>query len=162
MSVLDDSTALITNLRPIIYKKGVASPTWVAAAGGGGCGDVYERVFHLDLDRLTLTDKGVEGSPDAPGVTRQPRTEPIGKAFSVSKDEPAQIRVDAQACSAFYEWGLQIQYSVNGHEYSEVIGKPADPLRSIGSLNSAIPAYIQETATELTRAGTAKKAPQCD
>ncbi|MFJ3641548.1 hypothetical protein ACIPRD_17545 [Streptomyces sp. NPDC090108] len=122
--------------------KKIAPPSWVAMTQGG-CGDVKERVFELDLDKPRLLDKGVEGGGYTDPTDPPVRTNPLGSGFTVSASDPAIIRVDAQACRGNYEWSLQIDYSYRGKSLHKVAG----PFRSFGAGGPHTDVYTPNPST---------------
>ncbi|MFD7781460.1 hypothetical protein [Streptomyces sp. NPDC059753] len=101
--------------------KKIGPPEWVALTQGG-CGDVKDRVFDLDLDKPKLVDRGVVGSGEADPSEPPVRTNPLGSGFTVSSTDPAIVRVDVSACRGNYEWSLQIDYSYHGKTLHKVVG----------------------------------------
>ena len=148
MTVVDDSTVQIIEIKPLFFNATPLLPSW-AYTPQGGCGDSYSRTFGLDLDRQTLVDMGLPSdAPDA--VPSTARSEPLGPSFHVSRDEPAEIRLDVFSCNAsYYEWGVRIKYVAEGRTFTKDIGSSATPFRSIGSGDKRVPAYTRSTATEL-------------
>jgi hypothetical protein len=157
MTVVDDSTVQIEDIRPLFFKAAPLLPSWVYNPEGG-CGDTYSRFFDLNLDQRTFVDRGLPPyAPDpAPSAARG---EPLGPSFHVSKDDPAEVRIDTFSCNAtYYEWGIQLTYVAAGRTHTKNIGSPDAPFRSVGSGDSEIPAYTRSTATKLTPALPAKSA----
>lgn len=160
MTVVDDSTVQIEEIKPLFFRTTPMLPAWVYDSLGGCGGDSYSRVFDLNLDRKTFTD---QGSPtDEPGdPLPNTRREPLGPSFHVERDDPAEVRIDASACdAAYYEWGLRIKYVAEGRTFTKEIGSPAEPFRSIGSGGSRVSAYTLASATELKKSEPV--ASECD
>ena len=122
--------------------KKISPPAWVALTQGG-CGEVKDRVFDLDLDKPELVDRGVEGSGESDPSEPPVRTNPLGSGFTVSASDPAIIRVDVSACRGNYEWSLQIDYSYHGQSLHKVVG----PFRSFGAADKNTSVYIPDLAT---------------
>ncbi|MFI0238060.1 hypothetical protein [Streptomyces sp. NPDC016845] len=121
--------------------KRIDPPSWVALTQGG-CGELKDRVFALDLDTPELVDHGVsEGEPDPsePPV----RTDALGSGFTVSAKDPAIVRVDASACRGDYEWSLRIDYSYDGRPLHKNIG----PFRSYSTLSADTAMYVPDPVT---------------
>jgi hypothetical protein len=106
LSGVDERPTVIQDIRPHIEPV-TTSPKWVYTPQGG-CGDTYARVFNLDLDKRSLVDAGLVGSPEA--ATSTPKSEPLGRSFFVTKTEAAEVRVDALSCTGNYKWSLDIVY----------------------------------------------------
>lgn len=119
--------------------------TSVAMPAGG-------RAFELDLDRPKLTDKGMQGMPQSGEPTAQ--ANPLGPAFKVTSEDPAVVRIDAQACRGNYSWSLVIDYSYDGKSYSKVIG----PFKSMGKADAHTVTYIPDPMTG--KPGKAQPAPE--
>ncbi|NUT35268.1 MAG: hypothetical protein HOV79_19615 [Hamadaea sp.] len=152
ISVTDDRVISVTDVRPVIFRKGPAEASWIYEPQGG-CGDQYSRLFELDLDGPLLKDLGVQGPEElAPPGVRVP-AQPVGQAFTVSKSDPAEIVVTARGCRAYYEWGIQISYVADGHQLTYDIGSAANPFRSIGVLGQKAPVYADSSqeATDRTK-----------
>jgi len=122
--------------------KKIQPPSWVALTQGG-CGDVKDRVFNLDLDKPQLLDLGIEGSGDDDPSEPPVRANPLGSGFTVSATDPAIIRVDATACRGNYEWSLQIDYSYQGKALHKVVG----PFRSFGAADKETKVYVPDLST---------------
>jgi hypothetical protein len=163
LTVTDGSTVEITNIKPVIFRRLADQPEWVWNPEGG-CGDSYSRVFDLDLDRPSLTDRGLVGDEatnsddDIP-----PATAPLGSTFHVSQQDPASVEILAHACSSTYEWGVEVTSVVRGEQRTTQIGTPAQPFRSIGTLTAAVPAYGYDmNATDrIKRTGQQQRPPNC-
>ena len=142
----DDSTIQIEGIKPKFYRVNPLIPAdWVYESGG--CGDTYTRVFALDLDHRTFTDRGIEGDP-AQGTGQPPPDAPLGPTFHVSKDDPATIEIQVSGCQYNYEWGVEVTFTVGGKRYVEQFGTPAAPYRTIGVDRSANPqVYTSYTDT---------------
>jgi len=130
-------------------------PLWIYTPQGG-CGDVYTRLFKLDLDANRLVDAGVYGG----GADATVRSTPLGQAFTVSRTDPARIMVFAQSCAGAYEWGLRITYVVDGAEHHLDVGTPQQPFRSAGVRDVHVPVYTFGGGTAgLTQAGSQQTKP---
>jgi len=121
----DGTTVTVQNIVQHIESARPPAPAWVYAPEGG-CGDTYERVFNLNLDKNTLIDAGLQGSPDA--ARGKPPAEPIGPAFTVTDRDPALVRVDALSCEGNYTWTLDVTYVRNNKSETRTLG----PFRSMG------------------------------
>jgi hypothetical protein len=141
-TVTGGGTAQIMSLRPVFYTRQARQPSWVFIPEGG-CGDTYQRVFDLNLDRRTMTDLGTQGNPDTmPASSARPMTGQIGSPFHLSGNDPATVTIIAHACSQqYFEWGLDVTYQLDGHVLADHIASPAAPLRLTGTLPHAAPAY---------------------
>lgn len=122
--------------------KKIGPPEWVALTQGG-CGDVKDRVFDLDLDTPKLVDRGVIGGGEADPSEPPVRTNPLGSGFTVSSTDPAIIRVDVSACRGNYEWSLQVDYSYHGKTLHKVVG----PFRSFGAAGQNTSVYTPDLGT---------------
>ncbi|MFI5843480.1 hypothetical protein ACIA8K_27615 [Catenuloplanes sp. NPDC051500] len=141
LTVTDDSTVEIVNLRPVIFRRTTAQPMWIWAPEGG-CGDSYNRVFRLDLDEPSLQDMGVQGTEEMRDTEEPPPADgELGATFHVTRDDPAMVEIRAEACAGTYEWGLDIVSVVRGEQRVTRLGTPNLPYRSIGALPSPAPAY---------------------
>jgi hypothetical protein len=109
----------ITKVEADVRQSTPSQPSWAVTDASGGCGDTPIRLFNLNLDRTVgtgirrLDDRGVynpEGHPAEPEVN----AEPLGPAFTVSQQEPAQITIDVKACDNYFEFRILITYVVNG------------------------------------------------
>ncbi|HEX6682252.1 MAG TPA: hypothetical protein VF062_05630 [Candidatus Limnocylindrales bacterium] len=125
----------VTDLRPVIFKRLEVKPEW-AMARPSGCGDTYERLFSVDLDRETIQDRGLVGFPDGPD---KPRGDRLGPTFHVSDKDPAHLIIIARTCRGYVEWGLDIEYLDDGERKVHRVASPDSPLRNVGG--QAIPAY---------------------
>jgi len=132
MTGIGDAVVAITNLKQLVYKKTDSAPAWLYVPLGG-CGDVYERLFALNLDNGSFRDMGIQGEART-GVA--PPSEALGPAFTVSRADPALIVVDVLSCHGYYEWGLEVTYVVEGSQRVKVIGTPTQPLRSWGATSA--------------------------
>ncbi|MGV9233227.1 hypothetical protein [Streptomyces nigra] len=132
--------------------KKIDPPSWVALTQGG-CGDVRDRVFNLDLDKPQLLDRGVEGTGEADPTEPPVRTNSLGSGFTVSATDPAIIRVDATACRGNYEWSLQIDYTYQGKALHKVVG----PFRSFGAAGKEAKVYVPDLSTGEIGAATEDK-----
>ncbi|MEV3958419.1 helix-turn-helix domain-containing protein [Streptomyces albogriseolus] len=119
--------------------KRIGAPAWVALTQGG-CGDVKERVFELNLDKPSLIDKGVQGAGTA---DTPPPTNALGSGFTVSAKDPAIVRVDAAACRGNYEWSLIIEYTHNG----KPLEKPIGPFKTFSITNKNTRVYVPNPMT---------------
>lgn len=108
---VDERPTVIQDIRKSKIERLPAGPKWVYTPQGG-CGDTYERVFNLNLDKGTVVDAGRVGSPEA--ATSTPKAEPLGRSFYVTKSEPAEVRVDALSCHGNYKWSLDVLYGRPG------------------------------------------------
>ncbi|MFF4484978.1 hypothetical protein ACFY0F_00540 [Streptomyces sp. NPDC001544] len=152
ISAEQGKTIVVDDIRPQSrVPERIKPPAWVALTQGG-CGDVYGRAFELDLDRPKLTDKGVQGMPQS-GEPTAPAN-PLGPAFKVTSEDPAVVRIDAQACRGNYSWSLVIDYSYDGKSYSKAIG----PFKSMGKADAHTVTYIPDPMTG--KPGKAQPAPE--
>ncbi|MEU1520384.1 hypothetical protein ABZ490_51240 [Streptomyces sp. NPDC005811] len=141
LSTKDDTTVTIDEIHlSTRVPERINAPAWVALTQGG-CGDVQDRVFKLDLDKPRLDDQGVQG-PLQPG-DKSARTNPLGSGFTVNAKDPAIIRVDAKACRGNYQWSLVIDYSYNGKPLQRVLG----PFKTFSVPNSGTRAYVPDLRT---------------
>ncbi|MFJ3339124.1 helix-turn-helix domain-containing protein [Streptomyces sp. NPDC086766] len=137
----DDTTVTIDELHlSARVPQRIGPPTWVALTQGG-CGDVQDRVFDLNLDRPQLVDRGVQGELQ-PGDKPAP-TNHLGSGFTVNAKDPAIIRVDVTACHGNYEWSLVIEYTYNGHQFHKQLG----PFRSLSVADKNTRAYAPNPGT---------------
>jgi hypothetical protein len=115
----------------VIFRSYADAPDWIFQVQGG-CGEGYERVFSLELDkpRPALRDAGLVGEPAA--ATTTPPREPLGSTFTVSNADPAHIRVEAHGCERSYDWGVRIEYIIGGKRRTYQVGSADNPFRSIG------------------------------
>jgi hypothetical protein len=160
-TVVGNSVAQIVNIRPLFYLVDSRRPGWVYNPQGG-CGGTYGRVFALNLDKRTLVDEGIQGS----SVFHQPRdpkpiADPLGSSFHVSQNDPAQILIEATACKAYYEWGLQITYVIGNREFVKIVGTQNDPFRSVGNLTRGVPMYSLAAGASVKGAGTVRQPYGC-
>jgi hypothetical protein len=137
LSARGDAAISITSLKQVIFRSLPMRTRWVYTPQGG-CGDIYERIFNLDLDGGTIEDAGTQGGV---GSGQAPPSAPLGRAFLVTRTDPARIVVDAHSCRGRYEWGLRINYVVNGQERRLDVGSANAPFRSAGEIGHEIPTY---------------------
>ncbi|MFG2351864.1 helix-turn-helix domain-containing protein [Streptomyces phaeochromogenes] len=141
LSTKDDTTVTIDEIHlSTRIPTRIAAPNWVALTQGG-CGDVQERVFTLDLDKPRLVDRGVQGEL-VPGDKPAP-TNPLGSGFTVSAKDPAIIRVDATACRGNYEWSLVVDYSHDGKQLHRTLG----PFKTFGVAGTKTQTYVPNLST---------------
>ncbi|WP_328521141.1 hypothetical protein [Kribbella sp. NBC_00359] len=145
------TTIQVLGIKPVIYANKKIDPKWVYDPLGG-CGDSYQRILEVDLDKRTAKDAGVQGG-DGDGV--QPagpkvRTVPLGRKFQVTHDDQAVVTVSATGCSGYFEWGIQITYATGGKTYRKIVGTKSAPFRLVGKPTKAVPVYTQGTADAKT------------
>lgn len=163
LTVTGAATAQIIGIRPVFYKQTTREPAWIYDPEGG-CGDTYQRVFDLNLDRRTMTDLGTQGNPETlPSGSAKPATSQVGPSFHVSGDDPATISIQAHACSERYSaWGVQITYVIDGKAHVDNIGSAAAPFRVTGKPAQSVPAYTQPRAdSPLARSYLARRPRSC-
>ena len=150
LSADERATVQILSIRPLFFASREADVAWVYDPQGGCGGEDVERVISLDLEHRRYTDRGTlsNETPATPEAGSPARSEPFGPAFVVEAGRPALVRVDAEACTGYYEWGLQIKYQVGGKIYTQDLGSPSKPYRSVGSLSEAKPGYSIEMNPE--------------
>lgn len=159
LTVPGDSVLSVIDIEQVVFRHTTAEPLWMFTPQGG-CGDIYTRLFKLDLDANRLVDAGVYGGGESSAGVR---SAPLGRAFTVSRTDPARIMVDARSCMGAYEWGLLITYvTAGGSEHRLEIGSPQHPFRSAGARSKTIPAYTFGGGEEgLSRVGSATKPFNC-
>lgn len=161
-SVKSTSLVQVVDLKPKIYRRVSVAPKWIYTPQGA-CGDVYERVFALNLDEPSIADMGLQGEPAAQ-TGAAPPVDRLGPAFKISASDPALVRVDVTSCSGYYEWGIEVTYVVDGRERSRLIGTLTDPLRSWGMSGNVIPWFTLQGSGDPTRLrpfGTTTNAQGC-
>lgn len=123
-----DDVAQILEIVPLIHSRDLAAPAWVYRPEGG-CGDVMDRVFDLDLDvdRPFLKDGGAPGNTGDPKV----RGAALGHTFTVSSSDPARVVIIASACKSSAEWSLRIRYQMGGEVKELLVGSANDPFRTV-------------------------------
>ncbi|WP_328580491.1 helix-turn-helix domain-containing protein [Streptomyces sp. NBC_00370] len=141
LSTKDDTTVTIDEIHlSTRVPERINAPAWVALTQGG-CGDVQDRVFELDLDKPRLIDQGVQGQ-STPGDKPAP-TNPLGSGFTVNAKDPAIVRVDATACHGNYRWSLVIDYSYNGKTLQKKLG----PFTTFSVPNADTRTYVPNLST---------------
>lgn len=139
-----DQTILVTGIQPKIFKRTAASPTWKIQTEGG-CGDSSMRLLDWDLDatgnRPALIDKGIhEGGQITVEDLRKLTSLPDGirGSFTVSESDTTEFIVGVHSCRPeVVEWGLVVKYTHDGDDYTENIGSPEQPFRSIAGKPAA-------------------------
>jgi hypothetical protein len=94
-------------------------------------GDATVRLLEADLDSrpLTITDKGVIEGYAGDTVKEQP----LGRAFVVSETELTTLYVDVTSTRCgLVEFGILIDYLVDGTQYTSRIGTKKAPLQVLG------------------------------
>ncbi|WP_136697335.1 hypothetical protein [Geodermatophilus dictyosporus] len=133
--VLSGSTAdtiLVHSITPVIYRQTAMAPHWALADADGDCGGSVFRLLDMYLQNGEgyVVDRGLtgEGRPDEGA----PALNGLGDVFTVSEDEPVALHLDVQACGFNYEFGLDIEYVLNGRTYHRQLGSRSDPFRIAG------------------------------
>ena len=116
----DDGAAVsVLGVKPRVEL--VNTPATWAYAPDGGCGgdelDIF-RSFVLDLDSQTFENVGEAATGES---------DPFGASFTVDASTPAIIAINAYACSASYDFWLDVTYSAPGDD--EVSVKELGPYR---------------------------------
>jgi hypothetical protein len=134
----------ILDLVPQISPPSHSKPDWIYYPEGG-CGGSADRIFDLDLDHATLTDRGVnqgsDGSPMSDSQGNVP-TEPLGSTFTVDPTNHVIVKIQALSCRANYSWRLEIKYALHGS--ATVQTASVGPFLSIGETGNA-PVYDNES-----------------
>lgn len=130
LSSRTSDTLTITDIKADVHRADPSHPLWALTDASGGCGNTPLRLFELNLNKTVtpgprpLKDLGVvdvEEQKPEPEVNKNP----LGSAFTVSQEDPAQLFVDVNACDSYFEFSLLITYDVNGASHTETI-RPAD------------------------------------
>lgn len=124
-----EDTLLILDISPVVYEYEEKTPTWVAILLDGGCGSSTDRVLEVTLraGAATIVDHGVVDS-GLPAEEDVP-SEPLGETFTISSTDTYDLRLKLRAEDGLYSYGIKIDYMLNGHEFSRVIGTKDAPLR---------------------------------
>jgi hypothetical protein len=126
LSSRTSDTLTITDVKADVHRAEPSQPAWALTDASGGCGDTPLRLFNLNLDKTvvpgprTLEDLGVVNPNDQ---TPEPevKANPLGTAFTVSQEDPAQVSIDVHACDKYFEFSILITYTVNGASHTEWI-----------------------------------------
>lgn len=139
---------IIQNITPIVYEYSEdINPAWTVAGRGGGCGGAYQRTFDLNLRRgtATLEDLGV-----SQGAGPQPSEVPVeslqSHAWTVAQDDISEVTFHAEPNDGYYEFGLKIEYVVNGQINTREIGSSENPFRVAGG-NEPTNRYVYDRYT---------------
>lgn len=124
---------MIQDVRAVIYDYKEPDPAWVVQSEPGACGGAYRRVFDLNLQKgaSTVEDLGIQA-----GAGTQPSSIPTESvesgAWTVSQNDISEITFVAEPTDGYYEYGIEIEYVINGQQHVRSIGTPEDPYRVIG------------------------------
>lgn len=124
----DDRTFQVIDIRPHVVAQTSTPPAWVYQPHGG-CGDSYFRTFAVDFDDPVphAADLGVVGEEEAmTSVT--PRSEPLGKSFTVSSADPAELALTVSRCKAgSTSFTVEIDYLDHGTRRTVEVGTKEEP-----------------------------------
>jgi hypothetical protein len=130
LSSRTSDTLTITDIQAEVRRIDPSHPQWALTDAAGGCGNTPLRLFKLNLNETVelgkrrLQDLGVvdveEQKPD-PEVNANP----LGSAFTVSQEDPAQVFIEVNACDRYFEFSIVITYTVNGASRTETV-RPGD------------------------------------
>ena len=139
LTTQDPSPSYVTDVRAVVFASKPTDLDWILDVEGG-CGDVYEREFILDLasDSPSVIDAGLVGGdsvfPEDEDTFEDPavRADPLGPAFSIEDGEAARLLVRVRSrCGHEVEWGLIVDYVHEESVESLHVGSPEDPFRSV-------------------------------
>ncbi|MER7244452.1 hypothetical protein [Kribbella sp. NPDC000426] len=127
----------VTDINANVHLAKPQRPSWALTDASGGCGDIPIRMFELNLDKSVkpgprdLKDLGVlndsEGKP-APEV----KNNPLGKTFTVSQEDPAEVTIDVSACDQYFEFDIAITYLVNGASHTTLVHPDTGDYKIVG------------------------------
>lgn len=129
-----DDTLLIESITPKVYKHEEVPADWTVSTPAVTCGGLDQRAFDLNLGdgRGNLVDKGILKGPGEGPVPAEVPTESLGDAFTVAQDDAAKITIYVSAKDGYYEFGLELAYSLNGQPRTKMLGTPEDPYKLAG------------------------------
>ncbi|TKK77618.1 hypothetical protein FDA38_20890 [Kribbella jiaozuonensis] len=130
LSSRTSDTLTITDISADVHRADPSQPLWAVTDASGGCGDTPIRLFDLNLDKTVgvgtrrLKDRGVE-NPNKQTPEPEVNANPLGSAFTVSQEDPAEVFINVNACDNYFEFSIVITYAVNGASHTETI-RPED------------------------------------
>ena len=129
LSGIERDSVLIERIEPVIYKTEEVQPRWSLDEPNPDCGGFTTRkgILQLRAGEGMMLDYG-----DSWEVGDDERMNQFGSFYSISDDDQMGMRVAVGACDArYYEFGLDITYSLRGVEYHEEVGSET-PFKIIG------------------------------
>jgi hypothetical protein len=118
LSAVSGDDIFVYDVKVHVFEHEAAHPAWALADEAGGCGP----------DRIPLNLKLANGA----GKVSNPAIPNEGVEFTLSASVPVVLEIEASACDEYYEFGVELQYSVRGADFSENIGSRSDPLKIMG------------------------------
>ena len=146
-----EDTLLIESITPRVYKFTEGQAPWTTTPPGSACGGLDQRSFLLNLQtgRGTITDQGILKGPGEGPLPAKVPSESLGHAFTVAQDDAAEITLAVTPQDGYYEFGLEISYSINGQSQTTNLGSSEDPYRAGGG--TAVQSYRVDYKGKLTK-----------
>ena len=108
-----DEVVFVRRIVPVIFDESEVDVEW-AVWGDPGCGgELSNRHYSVDLD----------GRP----LEMEPLQPMISTGFTVSRNDPSEVLVEFTGCQGYYEFGIELEYSVRDVVRTVVSGTREDP-----------------------------------
>jgi hypothetical protein len=108
-----DEVVIVRRIAPIMFDKSEVDVEW-AVWGDPGCGgELSTRHYSSDLDKRPLE--------------MEPLQPIISTGFTVSRNDPSEVLVEFTGCEGYYEFGIELEYSVRDVVRTVVAGTHQAP-----------------------------------
>jgi hypothetical protein len=132
LSTSNDVPAYVLRIQPVVFERSDVTPAWGLEVQPPCGGPVMYRQFTVGLDRASIEDGGVIGKEFAESYGVELPDQPLGRTFTVSQSDPAELVFEVFACDGRFAWGLKIDYTTAGSNRTAWVGSAEAPLVAVG------------------------------